>query len=100
MKVRITKPALRRLKEIGDYYRKEGNRSHIKKLQQGIREKSTLLSENPEIGQEEDHLKDLGQGHRYVIVARFYKLIYLIIAPFIFITDIFDTRQDPDKMKP
>ncbi|MEO0728618.1 MAG: type II toxin-antitoxin system RelE/ParE family toxin [Bacteroidota bacterium] len=100
MKVKITKPAQRRLQQIDDYYRKQGNRSHTNKLKKDIRKKSKLLSDSPEMGQEEDYLKELGQGHRYVIVAKLYKLIYLIAAPFIFITDIFDTRQDPDKMKP
>jgi plasmid stabilization system protein ParE len=59
-----------------------------------------LLSQNPELGQEEDYLKELGQGHRYVIVTKLYKLIYLVAAPFIFITDVFDTRQNPNDMHP
>lgn len=42
----------------------------------------------------------LGLGHRYLPVKPFYKIIYLVIQPFIYITDIFDTRQDPQKMKP
>ncbi len=100
MKVRITKPAQRRLQQIDDYYRKKGNRSHVTKLKKDIKKKSELLSENPEMGQEEEYLKELKQGHRYVIVAKLYKLIYLIAAPFIFITDIFDTRQDTDDMRP
>jgi len=100
MKVRITKPAQRRLRQIDDYYRKKGNRSHITKLRKDIRKKAKLLSRNPEMGQEEEYLKELGQGHRYIIVAKLYKLIYLIAKPFIFITDIFDTRQNPDDMRP
>lgn len=99
MKVRITKPAQRRLSQIDDYYKKKGNRSHFAKLKQEISRKSALLSQNPELGQEEDYLKELGQGHRYIIVAKLYKLIYLVSAPFIFITDIFDTRQNPDDMR-
>ena len=100
MKVRITKPAQLRLAEIGEYYRTKGNSSHIAKLKKEIRHQSRLLEENPEMGPEEEYLKPLGQGHRYVIVAKSYKLVYLIAAPFIYITDIFDTRQNPDKIKP
>lgn len=100
MKVRITKPAQRRLRQIDDYYRKKGNRSHVTKLKKDIKKKSELLSQNPELGQEEDYLKELGQGHRYVIVTKLYKLIYLVTAPFIFITDVFDTRQNPNDMHP
>jgi plasmid stabilization system protein ParE len=100
MKVRITKPAQRRLRQIDDYYRKKGNRSHVTKLKKDIKKKSELLSQNPELGQEEEYLKELGQGHRYVIVTKLYKLIYLVAAPFIFITDVFDTRQNPNDMHP
>ncbi len=100
MKVRITKPAQRRLRQIDDYYRKKGNRSHVTKLKKDIKKKSELLSQNPELGQEEYYLKELGQGHRYIIVTKLYKLIYLVAAPFIFITDVFDTRQNPNDMHP
>ena len=100
MKVKITKPAQRRLKQIDDYYRRKGNQSYTRKLRKEIREKSKLLSENPEMGREEEYLKGLGLGHRYVLVAKLFKLIYLIAKPFIFITDIFDTRQAPKDMKP
>jgi plasmid stabilization system protein ParE len=67
MKVNITKPAQRSLGKASRYYGK--NSSHYKKLKKDIRHKSKLLSENPEMGQEEDHLKHLKQGHRYVLVA-------------------------------
>ena len=99
MKVRMTKPAQRRLNQIDDYYKDNGNKRHGAKLRRAIVKQSKLLSDNPEMGQEEPHLKGLGQGHRYILVERIYKMIYLIAKPFIFITDIFDTRQDPDKMK-
>ena len=62
MKVMITKPAQRRLKQIDDYYRRKGNNSYSRKLRKEIREKSKLLSEKPEIGQEEEYLKGMGQG--------------------------------------
>jgi plasmid stabilization system protein ParE len=100
MQVRITKPAQRRFRQIDDFHRKKGSRSHVTKLRKDIRKKVQLLSENPELGQEEEHLKELGQGHRYLIVAKLYKLIYLVARPFIFITDIFDTRQNPEDMRP
>ena len=51
------------------------------------------------MGQEEESLVELGQGHRY-LVEEHYKIIYRVIDDVVYITDIFDTRQDPDKMKP
>ena len=56
MKVKITKPAQRRLDKIDNNYGKKYGR----KLRKDIVEKSKLLSEYPEIGQEEDNLKKLG----------------------------------------
>ncbi len=100
MKVRITKPAQRRLQQIDDYHRRKGSRSHVTKLRKDIGKKTKLLEQNPELGQAEEYLEELGQGHRYLIVAKLYKLIYLVAKPFIFITDIFDTRQNPDDMRP
>lgn len=100
MKVKITEPARQQLDRIDDYYRKEGNPSKGRKLRQEIVKKSGLLSKNPYLGQEEEQLKQYGRGHRYLLIEPFYKLIYLILKPIIYITDIFDTRQDPDEMKP
>jgi len=57
----------------------------------------TLL-ENPRKGQEEPFLAHLELGHRRIIEGH-YKIIYRIIDEYIYITDIFDSRQDPEKMK-
>ncbi len=56
------------------------------------------LSENPRIGRLEDYLEHIGAGHRRIIEGNF-KIIYRIEGKVIYITDIFDTRQDPEKMK-
>ncbi len=51
------------------------------------------------MGQLEENLEHLEQEHRYVLVKSSYKVIYRIIDQTIYITDVFDTRQDPEKMK-
>jgi plasmid stabilization system protein ParE len=99
MKVRMTKPAQRRLNQIDDYYKEQGNKRHGTRLRKSIVKQSRLLSKHPEMGPEEPNLKHLGQGHRFILVEKLYKVVYLIAKPIIFITDVFDTRQDPDKMK-
>ena len=48
--------------------------------------------------QEEEYLEHLEKGHRRALEG-FYKIIYLVEGEEIFITDFFDTRQDPSKMK-
>lgn len=52
------------------------------------------------LGQEEERLKHFGKGHRYILVEKTYKVIYRAAKHIIFVTDVFDTRQDPDKMRP
>ena len=48
--------------------------------------------------QEEEYLSYLNQGHRRLIEGHF-KIIYRIEGDNVYITDFFDTRQDPAKMK-
>ncbi len=100
MKVKFTAAAWRRMRQIRAYHTKQGNSKKGRKITYRILEKSKALEDHPNIGQEEENLKELGQGHRYVLVDKIYKIIYFVIKPIVFITDIFDTRQDPDKMKP
>ena len=99
MKVRFTMNARRRLGQIMDHHRDQGIPETGKKLIKEIRENAKLLGKHPKMGQKEEQLSYLGQGHRYLFVKPFYKLIYLIVKPIIFITDVFDTRQDTDKMR-
>ena len=100
MKVKITKPARQRFKEIDEYHKSKGNNTKGRKLREKVVKKSKLLRDNPHLGKEEKYLKDLGLGHRSLVIDRLYKLIYRIAKPFIYITDIFDTRQNPDEMRP
>jgi toxin ParE1/3/4 len=57
-----------------------------------------LLIENPYLGVVEEYLEHLILGHRRLIVG-YCKVIYRISDNIIYITEIFDTRQDPTKMK-
>ena len=63
-----------------------------------ILSKAHLLISNPTLGQREEYLRKLKSGHRRLVVKN-YKIIYLIGDQEIIITDVFDTRQDPEKMK-
>lgn len=48
--------------------------------------------------QQEEYLIHLGKGHKRAIEG-YFKIIYRIEGEFIYVTDFFDTRQDPSKMK-
>jgi plasmid stabilization system protein ParE len=96
VKVKFTTTSRRRLQQIKDKHSKQKGRQVI----HSVHKHAKQLEEYPELGKVEKYLEKEGKGHRSIVIDKLYKLIYLIASPFIFITDIFDVRQDPDKMKP
>lgn len=48
--------------------------------------------------QQEEYLEHLGKTHRRAIEG-YYKIIYRVEGELIYVTDFFDTRQNPEKMK-
>ncbi|HXH18282.1 MAG TPA: type II toxin-antitoxin system RelE/ParE family toxin [Chitinophagales bacterium] len=97
MKLVITEPAKLRLKEIHDYYKENISEKIAAKIKKGIIQKLKSIRRNPLAGQEEEYLKELGLGHRRRVEGN-YKIIYRISRKIIYVTDIFDSRQDPSKM--
>ncbi len=97
MKLVVTEPAKLRLKEIHDYYKEEVSRKIAGKIKSGIIVKLKHIQANPPGGQKEEYLKELGLEHRRIVDGN-YKIIYRISKNIIYITDIFDSRQDPSKM--
>lgn len=57
-----------------------------------------ILKTHPKTGQEEETLKFLEEGHRYLLDGN-YKIIYKLKGNIAHITDVFDSRQDPLKLK-
>lgn len=98
MKVVLTDVAKRRLKKIFNYYRRKGATKIGQKIKTNIIKKAKILKQHPLIGQVEESLIDLNQGHRYLVVGH-HKILYRVISDTVYITDIFDTRQNPDKIK-
>ncbi len=97
MQVKVTEPAKQRLKIIYQYYKAEASVKTAQKIKDSIITKIKSLKKFPLRGNIEENLIELDQEHRYVIVSHF-KIIYLISDTTIYITDIFDTRQNPEKM--
>lgn len=98
MKVFIADTAKISLKDIRNYYQSKGYEAYGKRVFKSIISKAKTLSNTPYIGQEEELLKPLKQGHRYFLIKKHYKVIYLVTEESIIITDVFDTRQQPEKM--
>lgn len=69
----------------------------VLKLRKRLLDKADSLTSNPRIGQLEEYLSHLNKDHRR-LVLEYHKIIYRIEDETIFITDFFDTRQDPEKM--
>jgi predicted metalloprotease len=70
----------------------------VLEIKNQLLDKADSLFINPHIGQYEGYLEHLEKGHRRLLEGNF-KIIYRIESDCIYITDFFDTRQDPDKMK-
>ena len=97
MRILITHQAKGRLESIYEYYLTLGYRRYGRQVQATILKKTLLLKDFPFMGQEEETLQALGLNHRYLIEGH-YKIIYRVENEVIYIIDIFDTRQDPDKI--
>lgn len=98
MKLVYTEQALKNLQEVLEFIVQESSVTEARKVRDTLLEKADLLIKNPELGQKEEYLDHLGLSHRRIVESH-YKIIYRIIGEAIYVTDIFDTRQDPDKMK-
>lgn len=98
MKLVFTENAINSLQECLDFFPHEMPPEKINVIRDRIIAKADTLLTNPYLGQKEEHLEHLGINHRRVIEGN-YKIIYKIDNETIIITDIFDSRQDPEKMK-
>lgn len=90
--------AINELKSIYEYYKVHVNVTVAHKIKSKLFAATSNLSEHPLIGQIEENLKSLNQNHRYIVEGN-YKIIYIIVRNTIYITDVFDCRQNPEKMK-
>ena len=86
------------LKDIYYYHEVNASITIAQNILSDIFNSTKQLEFFPESGQIEENLRKLIEGHRYLISGN-YKIIYKLIDSKILITDIFDSRQDPGKMK-
>ncbi len=85
---------------IFNYYSEKVSVKLAKKIIVDIRNHITELSKSPFIGKREELLTDRIQDYRHLIASN-YKIIYNVNEQtgIIKIFDIFDTRQNPLKLK-
>jgi toxin ParE1/3/4 len=98
MKLFYTEQALESLEEALEYIAPKVDHEKLIEIRDGILDAADTLLVHPFHGQQEPFLAHLGLDHRRLVVSH-YKIIYRVIGEFIYVTDIFDTRQNPSKMK-
>ncbi len=100
MKVIYTDQSIDSLKELLRFSMEEQGLSPEKatSIKNQLLDRANSLTQNPYKGQREEYLQHLQEDHRRIVEGHF-KIIYKIIGEAIYITDFFDTRQDPEKIK-
>lgn len=95
-----TQFAENKLEDIFEYYKFKAGIRVAKTLVDGLITTSFTLEFNAYAGQKEKLLSDRIQDFRYLLFKN-YKIIYWIdeLNNRVFISNIFDTRQNPEKLK-
>ena len=98
MKVEVKPVAYRRmLRSIRLVYGKASPETR-QRIGERILDEVNALAQRIGVSQLEPALDHLRMGHRRVVVGKF-KIIYRVLKDRIIVTDIFDARQDPKRMK-
>ena len=98
MKLVYTEQSLNSLEETLNFIAPKVNYAKLIEIRNEILDAADTLLLHPLKGGKEPYLEHLELGHRRLIVGH-YKIIYRVTNEEIYITDIFDSRQDPIKMK-
>jgi plasmid stabilization system protein ParE len=98
MKVFWTKFALNSLADIYKYYKENVSLIIAFNIRESVLTCTRQLEKHPLSGAKEEILEELEEGHRFLVRGN-YKIIYKILDKKVYITDVFDTRQDPEKIK-
>ncbi len=97
MQVKFTKQAQDELDKIADYYSTNANEDVAERLVVGIVAKATALQRFPNLGVLDPNLVNARFTYKYVVYKKF-KIIFRKTKNVIYINDIFDARQDPQKL--
>ena len=98
LKVYWTEFAIEQLENIFDYHKYKASLKTAKKLILKIIDRTIQLETQPKSGQVEELLKDRKNEYRYIVEGN-YKIIYWIEDKYVKIASIFDSRQNPRKIK-
>ena len=91
--IKWNKRALKRLREIIDYFHSEGQNQAAVKFVDTIYEKLELIKKQPTIGRPSPNTKTMREFN----IDKYRKMYYRINGSIIHISTFFDMRQDPKK---
>lgn len=100
MKLTLTETSLSQLEKSLRFMLEEQGvpKAKVRLIKSSLVKKAKGLSKTCLQHQQEPMLSHLGQGHRRIVEGHF-KIIYYISHGVVYVTDFFDTRRDPEKMK-
>jgi plasmid stabilization system protein ParE len=98
MRIFWTNESRNRLKDIYDYFSLNVSEKTAKKLINDIIGYSEILASSPGIGQKENLLNSRTNNYQYLLFGN-YKIIYWIKMNVVYIATVFDTRQNPKKLR-
>ncbi len=90
--------AVLRLRDAIEFMRLQLPEEKTVAIMNRVLDRADRLSFDHELGQLEPGLEHMGKGHRRLIEGHF-KIIYRVENETVYVTDIFDSRQHPEKMK-
>mgnify|MGYP003381336202 CR=1 FL=1 len=97
MRIEISEYASLQIEAIWEYHAKAVSDAVADRITSKILDDLELLQGYPGGGQVEPLLDHLELGHRR-LVSGHYKIVYRIIDDVLFVADVFDSRQSPEKM--
>lgn len=98
MRLSYTQPARQRLVEIEAYFSVHASPKAAARLVDGLLAKALGLLKHPWKGKPEKLLAHRGKDHRSLNAGRLL-IVYYVAGDTIHITDFFDTRQHPSRMR-
>jgi plasmid stabilization system protein ParE len=100
-KVLITDFAKENLTQIYEYYKSVVSKTVADKIKLEIKKSLQSLKDEHLDWQDDDLLKPIGKNHKRLVCGN-YLIIYYRNSELktTFVTDIFDSRQDPNKKNP
>lgn len=88
------------VKKIHSYYQEVAGKKVAQSITRKIIKKPRVLTKQPEIGQVEENPVVAGRWFRYLVEGN-YKIVYKVYAEDkqILIATVFDTRENPTRLK-